>query len=414
MVARTVAGGIGLTADWDEGSSGWKDAMDDNLLWLSVIVQGRVIDQVLAEPGSPAEGDIYLLAAAHGTHPNALAVYDEGSWHYRTPLAGWRFFNTTLGLFTQFSGTAWVNDAAALTAEDVRDTIAAALVSGSNVTITPNDGSDTITIAATGGSSGPTNEEIMDLVATLLTAGSNVTLTYNDGADTLTVASSGGLTDAPSDGAAYTRKNGAWVEPNFLDLENVPATFAGQASRLLSVLATEDGVEFIDRSDVGGGGGVASGTAFPGSPSSGDLFYRSDRAIEYYYDGTRWLSTQLFSMNTGSFSGVSVTSETYFPVPYAGVYGLYLERFEATMLRNGAGEWDFTLGWRPASNATTNDAALANIDGAGDTTVNWYSKSATIGAVLNATAKMLIVKATEVSGTATFTGAAMLFYRLVG
>jgi hypothetical protein len=33
-------------------------------------------------------------------------------------------------------------------AEGVRDTMAAALVAGSNVTITPDDGADTITIAA--------------------------------------------------------------------------------------------------------------------------------------------------------------------------------------------------------------------------------------------------------------------------
>lgn len=38
-----------------------------------------------------------------------------------------------------------------LTAEDVRDTIATALVAGSNVTITVNDAGDTITIAAAGG-----------------------------------------------------------------------------------------------------------------------------------------------------------------------------------------------------------------------------------------------------------------------
>lgn len=35
--------------------------------------------------------------------------------------------------------------------ELIRDTIAAALVAGSNVTITPNDGADTITVAASGG-----------------------------------------------------------------------------------------------------------------------------------------------------------------------------------------------------------------------------------------------------------------------
>lgn len=38
--------------------------------------------------------------------------------------------------------------------ELIRDTMASALVAGSNVTITPNDGADTITIAATGGGGG--------------------------------------------------------------------------------------------------------------------------------------------------------------------------------------------------------------------------------------------------------------------
>lgn len=48
-----------------------------------------------------------------------------------------------------------------LTAEQVRDTIATALVAGSNVTITPNDPADTITIAATGGSSGLTHPQAL-------------------------------------------------------------------------------------------------------------------------------------------------------------------------------------------------------------------------------------------------------------
>lgn len=46
-----------------------------------------------------------------------------------------------------------VNALSAYTDEQVRDVIGAALVAGSNVTITPNDGADTITIAASGGGS---------------------------------------------------------------------------------------------------------------------------------------------------------------------------------------------------------------------------------------------------------------------
>lgn len=110
MPSRTLAGGIGLVGDWNEHEAGWKSGVDDNFLWLSVFVQGRVLAQLAAVPGSPAEGDICLLSAAHVTHPNAIAVYDEGAWHYRAPLAGWKFYNVALSAFVRFDGGLWVTD----------------------------------------------------------------------------------------------------------------------------------------------------------------------------------------------------------------------------------------------------------------------------------------------------------------
>jgi len=37
------------------------------------------------------------------------------------------------------------------------------------------------------------------------------------------------------------------------------------------------------------------GTAFPGSPASGDIFWRSDLRMDCFYDGTRWLSKDLMT-----------------------------------------------------------------------------------------------------------------------
>lgn len=200
MAQRTLPN-VGLVGFWDLGYDGWKDEMDANLLWLSVLTQGRFSDQVADLPGSPSAGDIVVLAAAHGTHPNEIAVYDGGTWKYKVPLVGWRLYNVTLGIYQSYNGTIWAADSSGLTAEDVRDVIGAALVSGTNVTITPNDGSDTITIDAAGGL---TAEGVMDTIAAMLTQGTNVTLTYNDVADTLTVAASGG-------GGASTTQTGEQI-----------------------------------------------------------------------------------------------------------------------------------------------------------------------------------------------------------
>jgi hypothetical protein len=37
---------------------------------------------------------------------------------------------------------------------------------------------------------------------------------------------------------------------------------------------------------------ATSGTAFPASPTGGQRFFRTDRLLEYVWDGVRWLSTQ--------------------------------------------------------------------------------------------------------------------------
>ena len=75
------------------------------------------------------------------------------------------------------------------TNELVDDRVAALLVAGTNITLTYDDTANTLTIAASGGSS-YTDEQAMDAIAAMLTQGTGITLTYNDVANTLTVATS--------------------------------------------------------------------------------------------------------------------------------------------------------------------------------------------------------------------------------
>lgn len=205
VASRIMPGALALRGGWPHGTNEWNDEMDANLLWLSTMVQGRIIDQVSNEPINPQQGDVYLLAAAHFSHPNAVAAYDAGAWNYLVPRAGCRLFNATLGVFTQFDGTVWGLDPAGMTAETVRDTIAAALTNGSNVTVTANDAADTITIAAAGGVYDP--EAVRDTIAAMLAQGSNVTLTYNDAADTLTIGAAGGGGGGSNVLPSYTKTN---------------------------------------------------------------------------------------------------------------------------------------------------------------------------------------------------------------
>lgn len=75
-----------------------------------------------------------------------------------------------------------------LDSEQVRDIIGAALVAGTNVTITVNDAGDTITISATGGGS-YTDEQVRDVIGAALVQGSGITIAVNDAGDTITISS---------------------------------------------------------------------------------------------------------------------------------------------------------------------------------------------------------------------------------
>lgn len=110
MASRTLPG-LGLDGFWDLGEDGWKNGMDGNLRKLSALVQCKVINRVASEPGSPVNGDMYILTA--GANANKVAIRDNGVWVHLTPFAGWRIWDSTFGGYVHYDGTAWIEEQAA-------------------------------------------------------------------------------------------------------------------------------------------------------------------------------------------------------------------------------------------------------------------------------------------------------------
>lgn len=108
MAKRTLPG-LGLTGFWPLGQDGWNDENDANLRLLSAVVQGAVLSRTTALPGSPTNGNIYIVPS--GGDANKIAVRDEGSWVYLIPAAGWRVWVADDARFAYFDGSDWADEA---------------------------------------------------------------------------------------------------------------------------------------------------------------------------------------------------------------------------------------------------------------------------------------------------------------
>jgi hypothetical protein len=163
-----------------------------------------------------------------------------------------------------------------------------------------------------------------------------------------------------------------------------------------------------------GSGGVAEGTSFPGSPITGERYYRTDRHIEYFYDGTRWLSTQLLVMQLSPSDHLLpfTTTEAAFQgrtvPPFATLYGIYVEALTyTTIFTGGAGNWTVTI-TRSGSGGTAPLTTLSGIT-AGTTarvSLNLVYNASDVG--------YFYYTVTENSGSASLYFMGALTYRLIG
>lgn len=163
-------------------------------------------------------------------------------------------------------------------------------------------------------------------------------------------------------------------------------------------------------------GGAAGGTSFPGSPSSGDLFYRTDRHIQYFYDGAQWLSTQLFTLELqtqDALSPFTASGNLRVANPWWNLYDIYVERFVVGYFNSSSTASNYYTTQIHKRDGTTDTAIGSGLSGQGDTQNSYVSHSEDINAVVGSSVEVLSALFTK-TGTCTCHITAAFTYRLVG
>lgn len=96
--------------------------------------------------------------------------------------------------------------------EAVQDAVAAFLGAGSNVTVTYNDASNTLTVSSTGGTSGGLDAEtVRDVIGASIVGVGNISVNYNDTNDTITISTT--ATQNSTDAALRDRSTHTGMQP---------------------------------------------------------------------------------------------------------------------------------------------------------------------------------------------------------
>lgn len=182
----------------------------------------------------------------------------------------------------------------------------------------------------------------------------------------------------------------------------------------------------IDHTGLPGisGGGYDEGTSFPGSPSTGDLFHRTDLDIALWrYDGTRWLCTcqhrDLIASGPTAVAPYSVSGTVAGRwAPWHTTYDVWLDAFYVTHFiittNNGSNYWTVTLLKYQSDGGTS--ATVASRTTAADAASTVVTAEVAINALLvPATYKLMQVELTKTGTPGNMTTPSFaVSYRLVG
>jgi hypothetical protein len=87
------------------GSLGTDEAKTTRALWN--LTNKVVISRTTTLPGSPTDGDIYIVPAGAGSHAEEIAFRSEGAWLYLVPEKGWMAYVADSGSLVIHDGADW-------------------------------------------------------------------------------------------------------------------------------------------------------------------------------------------------------------------------------------------------------------------------------------------------------------------
>jgi hypothetical protein len=169
-----------------------------------------------------------------------------------------------------------------------------------------------------------------------------------------------------------------------------------------------------------GSGGYSEGSgSFPGGPTTGDKYYRTDRDRLYVYDGTRWVTVAEFILPIQVVDVLQPATTTRtiataaLDLANAGIYITTLVIATFTIGGSGSAGFTYQLARRAADTTDTSIGSSFSTHTAPDTNSNWVTHDTAIGVAVT-TDKILVLGVTKVSTpTSTYCNAAVR-YRLIG
>lgn len=164
---------------------------------------------------------------------------------------------------------------------------------------------------------------------------------------------------------------------------------------------------------------IANGTSNPGSPSTNDLFFRTDKGLLIYYDGTDWVTLTLYERDMNmvaeavfaNYSGAGAV-RTFFPTnpDYTEKWVKWMANTYVVTTNSGTKFWSCALS---VNVGTVSGTVSGTLDTSADTHDVFTSHTQTLGGKVaaNGSAQINVTKTSTPGGF--YLVGALLSYRLV-